>query len=217
MRVLGVSGSPIPNSNTDRAVQATLNATELPTEFVKLADYSVAPCRACLCCVETNRCVQADDGNLLMDKVLAADALVVGGYTPYSSLDAATKAFLERLYPGRHRVGAYRGKLGAVVVTSAVPVGAEGLPPAPQTAVQQVASFFMEEGMTVVGSVVVMGNVPCVKCPHGDDCAMSGITMLYGPDACKETVGINQFESQPEVVAQAQALGRELAQRLASA
>ena len=54
MKVLGVSGSPIPNSNTDRAVKA-----------------------------------------VLAEKAKTADALVVGGYTPYSSLDAPTKAFQE--------------------------------------------------------------------------------------------------------------------------
>ncbi|BBO91981.1 hypothetical protein DSCOOX_51610 [Desulfosarcina ovata subsp. ovata] len=36
MKVLGVSGSPIKNSNTDRALKAVLNATECETEFIKL-------------------------------------------------------------------------------------------------------------------------------------------------------------------------------------
>ena len=34
MKVLGVSGSPIKNSNTDRALQAVLDATGCETEFV---------------------------------------------------------------------------------------------------------------------------------------------------------------------------------------
>ena len=38
MKVMGISGSPIPNSNTDRAVKAVLDATGLETEFFKLID-----------------------------------------------------------------------------------------------------------------------------------------------------------------------------------
>nr|WP_291317804.1 NAD(P)H-dependent oxidoreductase [Desulfuromonas sp.] len=40
MKVLGVSGSPVPNSNTDRALKLALEATVLDTEFIKLKDYS---------------------------------------------------------------------------------------------------------------------------------------------------------------------------------
>ena len=40
MKVLGVSGSPIRNSNTDRALKAVLEATGAETELIKLIDYS---------------------------------------------------------------------------------------------------------------------------------------------------------------------------------
>jgi multimeric flavodoxin WrbA len=60
MKVLGVSGSPIKNSNTDRALKAVLDATGCETEFVKLTDYRVEPCRACLGCVKSNQCVIQD-------------------------------------------------------------------------------------------------------------------------------------------------------------
>ena len=39
MKVLGVSGSPIANSNTDRALRLALASTGLETEFIKLKDY----------------------------------------------------------------------------------------------------------------------------------------------------------------------------------
>jgi len=68
MKVLGVSGSPVPNSNTDRALRAVLDATGVDTEFIKLSDLTVAPCRACLRCVDTNRCVIDDDGVALAGK-----------------------------------------------------------------------------------------------------------------------------------------------------
>ncbi len=214
MKVLGVSGSPILNSNTDRALAAVLDATGLETEFIKLSDYTVAPCLACLGCVETNRCVIEDDGQLLAEKAKAADALVVAGFTPYSSLDARSKSFLERLYPLRHNHGFMAGKPGAAVITSAIPEGCEQLPPAAEMGVNTVMYYMLEEGMRFVGSLKVRGNVPCVRCGVGDDCRMSGIRMIFGPEATVDSVGINSFALQPENIEAACGLGRKLAEAL---
>jgi len=145
MKVIGVSGSPIPNSNTDRAVQAALKATGMDSEFVKLADYLVAPCRGCLGCLKTNRCVIDDDGVMLAEKVKQADALIVGGYTSYSSLDARTKAFLERLYPLRHVHGFMRGKPGAAIITTCMPAGDTSLPPAGEMGANAVMFYMAAE------------------------------------------------------------------------
>ncbi len=210
MKVIGVSGSPISNSNTDRAVQAVLETTGLETEFIKLFDYTVAPCKACLGCLKTNRCVIQDDGVHLAEKVKAAGALVVGAFTPYSSLDSRTKAFLERLYPLRHRYGYLQGKPAVAVVTTAVPRGAEGLPPAADMGVNAIQFFAMEEGMNFLGSVVMDGNVPCVKCGLGDECSMSGVKMLYGAEASVESVGIRCFEDQSVAVRSARELGERI-------
>jgi multimeric flavodoxin WrbA len=214
MKVLGVSGSPIPNSNTDRAVRTVLQATGLETEFVKLSDYTFAPCAADLGCVETNECVIGDDGNLLAEKARAADGLIVGGFTPYSTLDARTKAFLERLYPLRHRRGYMAGKPGGAVITCAIPENCESLPPACDYGVDAIRFFMMEEGMDFVGSVRIRGNVPCVRCGFGDECDMSGIRMLFGPEATVNSVGIEQVEQQSEAYTRCRELGEGIAEAL---
>ena len=41
IHVLGVSGSPVPNSNTDRAVKAIMKASGLEHDFVKLSDHQI--------------------------------------------------------------------------------------------------------------------------------------------------------------------------------
>ena len=68
VQVLGISGSPVPNSNTDRAVNYILDHTGLETEFVKLSDLELQPCRACLGCVKSNQCVIDDDGRSLAEQ-----------------------------------------------------------------------------------------------------------------------------------------------------
>ncbi len=216
MKILGVSGSPIENSNTDRALRLALDSTGMETEFIKLSDYEVAPCKACLECVKTNRCVIEDDGIVLAEKAREADALIIAGFTPYSSLDARTKAFIERLYPLRHTHGYMAGKPGGAIITCAIPPGNEMLPPACETGINSIKYYMLEEGMEFVGAVRVLGNVPCIKCGQGDECKMSAVKMIYGPDKTVSSVEIAAFEEQPEAVKAAIRLGKEIAKRLKS-
>lgn len=208
--VLGVSGSPIPNSNTDRAMKAVLEAVGLEAEFVKLSDYQLEPCRGCLACVKTEGCVLDDDGPALAAKLADARAVVLGGYTPYSSLDARTKTFMERAYCRRHGTMGNAGKVGAAVITTACPPGVEGMPPAAETAHNQIAFWMMEEGMERVGGLTVLGNVPCIRCGKGDDCPGSGIKMLFGPEATVASVGVKSFEGDESLPASATQLGAKI-------
>lgn len=215
MRVLGISGSPIYDSNTDRALKVALEATGLKTEFIKLANYSLTPCRACLGCVKINRCVNIrDDGVFLAEKAKEADALIVACYTPYSTIDSLTKAFLERLYPLRHIHGFMAGKPGGAIVTCAVPDKNKALPPAGDMGVNAIMFYMMEEGMNFVGAVKISGNVPCIKCGYGNECKMSGVKMMFGSDATVESVGINKFENQQDALNAARELGRKIAKVL---
>ena len=60
-QIIGISGSPIKNSNTDRLVLEVLKRSGLPFEFVKLSKISVRPCIACLGCKKDNICKVKDD------------------------------------------------------------------------------------------------------------------------------------------------------------
>jgi multimeric flavodoxin WrbA len=210
VQVLGVSGSPILDSNTDRAVKRILEETGLRTQFVKLSELEFSPCRACLGCVNSNQCVVADDARELAEQFRDAPAFVLGGYTPYSSLDARSKAFMERMYCHRHRYGRNSGKVGVSVITTACAPGMANLPAAAETAAAQVAFWMMEEGMENLGSMIVHGNVPCIRCGRGDACPMSGIQMLFGPEATVESVGVNTFEENPSLLRQARELGEKI-------
>ena len=106
------------------------------------------------------------------------------------------------------------GKPGGAVITSCVPEDSDTLPPACQMGINAIQFYMMEEGMNFVGAVKVQGNVPCVKCSHGDECRMSGITMLYGSDATVDSVGIKLFEEQPIAVDAAAELGRIIGKAL---
>jgi len=210
VQVLGISGSPVRDSNTDRAVKWILQQTGLRTRFVKLSQLEFEPCRACLGCVNSNQCVVADDARELAEEFHDAPAFVLGAFTPYSSLDARTKAFMERMYCHRHRVGGNSGKVGVSVITTACRPGAPDLPAAAETAASQVAFWMREEGMESLGSMVVHGNVPCIRCGRGDACPMSGVKMLFGPEATVESVGVNTFEEDQSLLQTAKELGEKI-------
>lgn len=210
-QIIGISGSPVKNSNTDRLVQAVLDASGLSAEFVKLSKINVKPCIACLGCKKDNICKVKDDYPDLAEKVRKAGALVVGGYPPYGSVDGFTKAFLERLFSLRHQNGLNKGKL-AVVVTTGIGRGAPGL----EEASNQIAHALQLEGMEVLGQLKAVGNPECMVCGYGEDCPMSALPWIFGEDTEVTPEKFCKVEDQSEVWSTAKQLGEEIARRLKS-
>ena len=162
--------------------------------------------------MDTNTCVNTnDDGIFLAKKAKEADALIIACYTPYSSIDSLTKAFIERLYPLRHQRGFMAGKPGGAIVTCAVPGTNKALPPAGDMGVNAIMFYMMEEGMNFVGAVKILGNVPCIKCGYGNECKTSGIKMIFGNEATVQSVGVNKFEEQSDALDAARELGKRIA------
>jgi multimeric flavodoxin WrbA len=208
-QVLGISGSPIRNSNTDRLINAVLAASGLQTEFIKLSDKQVRPCIACLGCKADNICKVQDDFPAIAEKVRHAGAIVVGGYTPYGSTDGFTKAFLERLFSLRHQHGLNRGKL-AIVVHTGIGRGAPGL----EESTNQVAHALTLEGMEIVGTLKATGNPECMVCGYGETCPMSALPWIFGEDTKVTPEKFCKVEDQPEVWQQAATLGQDITRRL---
>jgi multimeric flavodoxin WrbA len=208
-QIIGISGSPIKNSNTDRLIQAVLESSGLSTEFIKLSKINVRPCIACLGCKKDNICKVKDDFPELGEKVRKAGAIVVGGYSPYGAVDGFSKAFLERLFSLRHQNGLNRGKL-AVVVTTGIGRGAPGL----EEASNQIAHALKLEGMDVLGQLKVIGNPECMVCGYGESCPMSALPWIFGDDTQVTSDKFCNVEDQTETWEQAKILGKEIGRKL---
>jgi len=208
IEVLGISGSPIENSNTDRLVQAVLDATELKFEFVKLSRINIRPCFACKRCVPDNICKVKDDFPELAEKIKKARALIIGAYTPYKQVDGFTKALLERFWSLRHVTNLLRGKLCATVLTYLSPDAADNVKQALAIQLKEM------ERMELVGQVMIKGNIPCLTCGEGDECEMSGLRKRYGPDARSSDYPYVRVEDQKEVWEEAMRIGRLIGQRV---
>lgn len=208
-QIIGISGSPIKNSNTDRLIQAVLDASGLSTEFVKLSKINVRPCIACLGCKKDNICKVKDDFPELAEKVRKAGAIVVGGYSPYGAVDGFSKAFLERLFSLRHQNGLNRGKL-AVAVTTGIGRGAPGL----EESSNQTVHALKLEGMDVLGQLKIIGNPECMVCGYGESCPMSALPWVFGDDIQVTPDKFNNVEDQTETWEQAKILGKEIGRKL---
>jgi multimeric flavodoxin WrbA len=208
-QLIGISGSPIENSNTDRLIQCILDSSNLATEFVKLSKINVGPCKACLGCAADNIYKVKDDFPELAEKVRQAGAIVVGGFAAYGAVNGFTKAFLERLFSLRHRNGLNRGKL-AVVVTTGKGRGTPGI----EEASNQVAQALSHEGMTVLDQLKVTGNPVCLSCGFGETCPMSALPKVFGNDIKVTPEKFCNVEDQTETWDLAKALGQEISQKL---
>ncbi|MHA2294390.1 MAG: flavodoxin family protein [Candidatus Hodarchaeales archaeon] len=229
LKILGVSGSPIHNSNTDRAVKSVLESSGLDSEFVKLSEINVRPCQACKRCVKDNICKTDDDFPALAEKIREAGALVIGAYYPYGMVDAHTKAFLERLWSMRHVKNLNKGKLVVIVVNGLFPYGSNHRsrkailkflkrPIDKRLPVHQVSREISREmrmeNMEVIGIVKIKGNVPCLTCGNGSTCKMSGVPILFGKGVKASSDLCVRVEDQTEVWNEINRLGHVLRERL---
>jgi len=208
--VLGISGSPIKNSNTDRMVRAILESTGEPYEFIKLSRINIRPCIACKLCVPDNICKVRDDFPTLAEKIKTARALVIGAYTPYKQIDAFTKALLERFWSLRHMNNLLKGKMCVTVLTG---LSSGAIQSVNHALAQQLQT---SERMELLGQVTIRGNLPCLTCGQGDECEMSGIGSRYEPDVRATDVIYSRVEDQQEVWEQALHLGHLIGDRIRS-
>lgn len=123
MYVLAINGSPRKGGNTEILLQETLAplaAKGWETELVQVGGKKLRGCIACYKCFETkdNTCIVKNDiFNALFEKILRADAIILGTPTYFTDVSAELKGLIDRaglvaIANGR----ALAGKIGAAVV-----------------------------------------------------------------------------------------------------
>ena len=123
MKVIAVNGSPRKNGNTHLLLEKVLEPlieAGWDTELMQLGGKKIHGCRACFQCFTKKdlRCICKDDVfNEFAEKLLTADALVLGSPTYFTDVSAEMKALLDRLgLVAAANGNALRGRIGAAVV-----------------------------------------------------------------------------------------------------
>jgi multimeric flavodoxin WrbA len=123
MKVVAINGSARKDGNTAimiNKVLAELEAEGIATELLQMAGKKIVGCTACDKCVENRdgRCaVDNDILNEYLEKMVAADGIILGSPTYFADLSAGMKAVIERA--GRVSMsngGLLKHKVGAAVV-----------------------------------------------------------------------------------------------------
>jgi len=107
IKVLAFAGSPRRGGNSETLLDWVLGAMDLEgdvaIEKVALADADVNPCRGCNACEKLNRCVQRDGMDVLHDKIIDADCLVLAAPIFCMGICAQAKALIDRFQVFRSR------------------------------------------------------------------------------------------------------------------
>lgn len=101
MHVIAFNGSPRPHGNTRALLGEILRGAASAgstTEEIVLNKLTIRPCDACDSCRRSLRCRFEDDMQPLYEKLLTADAVVIGTPIYFWSMSAQMKAFVDRWY-----------------------------------------------------------------------------------------------------------------------
>lgn len=123
MKVVAFNGSPRHDGNTMRLLRMvceTLEEEGIETEIVQVGGKCVRGCTACMKCGENQdgTCVLTGDPvNEWIEKMVAADGIVIGSPTYFADLTPETKALIDRAgFVALANGGLLKRKVGAAVV-----------------------------------------------------------------------------------------------------
>ena len=99
MKILGLSTSPRIGGNTDLLLDQVLKSAtsqEAETEKICINKLNIRPCQECNGCFKTGRCVIKDDFQIIYDKLLECDRLVLAAPIYFMNMCAQAKIVVDR-------------------------------------------------------------------------------------------------------------------------
>ena len=146
-KVIAFIGSPRKGGNSELLTGELLKAAQqggATTEVVRIAEYDLKPCDACMTCRKTKKCKIEDDGEKLFNKIKEADGVVLATPVYFGSCAPQMKIFVDRMgYLAKALGQPLNNKVGSALVV-ARRAGAN-------FTYAQLLFFFLLSGMIVPG------------------------------------------------------------------
>lgn len=162
MKAIAINGSPRPGGNTEILLKKTLEPLEAAgwdTEYLRISGKPLRGCVACMKCVENQngRCaIESDAMNQYIEKMFAADAIILGSPTYFADVTAELKALIDRAgFVALANGGAFSGKIGAAVVAVRRGGGTHVF--------DTINHLFLTSSMIVPGSIYWNLGVGCIQ------------------------------------------------------
>lgn len=100
IKVLAFAGSPRRGGNSETLLDWVLAAmakeTDIAIEKVVLTEAGINPCKGCNACQKLNRCVQRDGMDVIHDKIIDADVIILSAPIFCMGIAAQAKALIDR-------------------------------------------------------------------------------------------------------------------------
>jgi len=193
MQIVAVCGSMREESNTNKLVRIIAESAGIDCDFIELGGLTIKPCTGCsVCMMNEGECPIDDDMQGVYEKLLAADAFIIGGPTYFMDISGAVKDFTDRTMALKYRdIGPEYNKdmpwLGTVPFNDK-----------PTVLVVTTAGGYHDRA------------IESLKLAY-DDCHRVRIV-----EQVAEIVGMNDVDDLPEALERARAAGKKLAQALQS-
>jgi multimeric flavodoxin WrbA len=121
LKVLGFSGSPRANGNTELLLKELLRGASeagAETELIRMTKVRFDPCISCNRCFKTGRCEVEDNFQPIYDKIMEADHIVLASPIYFMAVSAWAKTLIDRCqcywakkYVLKEPVPVYRGDI----------------------------------------------------------------------------------------------------------
>lgn len=125
MKVIAFNGSARKDGNTAKLIHFLFEELEqegIKTELIQLSGTNIHGCRACLGCFKNknHKCAfDDDDVNDYIQKMLAADAIILASPVYFANLSTELKALIDRVgFVSRANNNMLKRKIGAAVVST---------------------------------------------------------------------------------------------------
>lgn len=158
MKIVGLNGSGRRNGNTELLLRKALKGAEkmgAAVEQVNLAELNIRPCRGCMACVfKESGCPVDDDMPLLLEKLAAADGLILAAPTYILSPAGVVKMVLDRSLPMFKKAPGLKNNRFAVTINVA------GLKEWNDMGQEQLTLFALVYQFKIIGTLQAYGPGP---------------------------------------------------------
>ncbi|AFV23388.1 NADPH-dependent FMN reductase [Methanolobus psychrophilus R15] len=165
MRILGISGSPKAGGNNDKLIEKVLNIAlkrGFDTETVFISSALIAPCTACgACAKEGGKCPIDDSMQIVYDKLVSADGIIVSSPVYFGTMTAQLKALCDRSVLLRRQGFQLSNKVGAAMAVGGSRNGGQ------EKTIQSIHEWMHIHGMIVIGDGEHFGGI--LQKPAQDD------------------------------------------------
>ena len=118
MKIVVLAGSPHRKGTSNTLVEEFVRGAEealKEVEIIDLAHTDIHPCMGCDACGMNGDCIQKDNGNEILEKIIDADAIIFASPLYYYNVSSQLKMMIDRFYAKTMKITDRKLKAGVIM------------------------------------------------------------------------------------------------------